>query len=282
MVNPRNATSPALPRQLGAAIVFGPCLLSGCAPVSNDVVRTATATEAPATEATNDTATPSDTAAVSDPVRICRTVFEDDFDDEHGVDPPSGWSHEGTNPTPFATEADGTVSIEADRDTTRIIATGHAPLDLGTQPTRLDVRFVAFEAVDHKPIASVFFTSDTSLNDSFEVHFFSDQQVKVNTHSERRDNVAALFFGTHEVVNTGAFAVTLWFDDEHFQLTTDTGFDSGPVAFSSFANGFSPANLTAVYPALNMANQGSAGASRLEVDAIQVRTGPDCTIGDAQ
>ena len=61
-------------------------------------------------------------------------MFEDGFDDEAGADPPEGWLHYSSDPTPVATEDGGAVTLEVDELTSKILSVNHPPAALSGDP----------------------------------------------------------------------------------------------------------------------------------------------------
>jgi len=257
-------------------------LATGCSPISNMAVRKALAPGVGSedAEADVDSASPADTGESPDG---CPVVFDDAFDDEAGVEPPTDWVQAGSHPEPIAVEEGGTVTLQVDGGTSRIVAFGVPALDVSEHPVVVTVDVVELVPGGPDGLMSFSLIESTELIDTVAVFVSGDGGVELRLeHGDpATDSRYAVFLEEPFSYQSVPFSIELRFDATHFRIRSDHGFDSGLLAVEAFAPGWTPDRLDQVFPNLQATSLGSPEDTRVVVDRFRVATGPDCpTPGD--
>lgn len=195
----------------------------------------------------------------------CTTTFTDRFSDEAGANPPAGWRHLGSDPTPVAWESDGELRIEADQGTTTVMADAATDVDPADVVT-YTVGVAAFEPGGDATISVFALARDSSLVPSLEVQVFGSGRVQLGND---------LQVGT---IAEPPYTLTLWIAGDEAGVVTDHGLDSGRIPLTDIDPTFSREAFPEVRALLRVTSSGQPGDNPLTIDGVEVRVGPQCSI----
>jgi hypothetical protein len=202
---------------------------------------------------------------IAGPLGAQTVLFVDDFDDEASADPPGGWTRTvpGTSPTTLETSATSSVELSDTAATVRIMSTGLPTFDAQLLPLTMqaEIDSMTLSAGFSGPVMGL--ASDAAFTDYFGI-FLSPSTAEVY--------VQAISGGgtQHNDVYTlpagyvgGPLSITAQLDATGYQIDIDFGgFATGPVAWTTLPNGFTPSDLgSAAMAMLQVTYTGVAGTT---------------------
>lgn len=184
-------------------------------------------------------------------VRLGTTLFADDFDDEASADPPGGWTLVNDDGLALETSATNSVRLTSGPDgQTRIVSSGlptFNPQATGEVSLTLEVDSLTGTGnggvfIDGAVLAFISSSTNMSSGNVFKIFLQYDGDLYAGARNgQGNENV---LLGTLAGYSGGPVDITASLTSSGFRFTTDTGFDSGFHAYSTFfTNGFTYADL---------------------------------------